>query len=93
VHCLRSLGSRDHGFESHSGHGCLMFVYVCAFFCVRVQIEALRRADHPSKEPYRLSLIKKTEETRPMLQKREQAPKCGSNEGGGECTHFLRLIA
>jgi hypothetical protein len=38
VHCLRSLGSRDHGFESHSGHGCLVFV--CAFFCVYVQVEA-----------------------------------------------------
>jgi hypothetical protein len=26
MHCLRSLGSRDRGFESHSGHGCLVFV-------------------------------------------------------------------
>jgi hypothetical protein len=30
--CLRSLGSSDRGFESHSGHGCL--VCVCAFFCL-----------------------------------------------------------
>jgi hypothetical protein len=82
VHCLRSLGSRDRGFESHSGHGCLVFVYVCPFFCVCVQVEALRRANHPSKETYRLSLIKKLRKLSPMLQKREQAPTCGSNEEG-----------
>jgi hypothetical protein len=29
----RSLGCRDHRFESYSRHGCL---YVCAFFCVCV---------------------------------------------------------
>jgi hypothetical protein len=34
-------------------------VCVCAFFCVCVQVEALRRTDHPSKESYRLSKIKK----------------------------------
>jgi hypothetical protein len=32
-------------------------VCVCAFFCVYVQVEALRRADHPSKESYRMSKI------------------------------------
>jgi hypothetical protein len=46
---LRSLGCRDRRFESYSRHGCL---YVCAFFYVKV--EALRRADHSSKESYRL---------------------------------------
>jgi hypothetical protein len=55
-------------------------VCVCVFFCVCVQIGALRRTDHPSKEPYRLSLIQETEETQPYAPKREQAPKCGSNE-------------
>jgi hypothetical protein len=80
VHCLRSLGSRYRGFECHSGHGCLVLVYVCAFFCVCVQVEALRWADHPSKESYRLSLIKKLRKLSPMLQKREQALKCGSKE-------------
>jgi hypothetical protein len=55
-------------------------MYVCAFFCVCVQVEALRRADHPSKESYRMSLINKPRKLSPMLQKREQAPKCGSNE-------------
>jgi hypothetical protein len=32
---------------------------VCAFFCVCVQVEALRRADHPPKETYRMSKISK----------------------------------
>jgi hypothetical protein len=34
MHCLRSLGSRDRGFQSYSGHGCIVFVCMCAFFCV-----------------------------------------------------------
>jgi hypothetical protein len=59
-----------------------MFVYVCGLFCVCVQVDALRRANHPSKESYRLSLIKKLRKLSPMLQKWEQAPKCGSNEEG-----------
>jgi hypothetical protein len=49
-------------------------------FSVCVQVEALRRTYHPSKESYRLSLIKKLRKLSPMHQKREQAPKCGSNE-------------
>jgi hypothetical protein len=57
-----------------------VFVYVCAFFCVCVQVEALRRTYHPSKESYRLSLIKKLRKLSPMLQKREQGPKCESIE-------------
>jgi hypothetical protein len=62
-----------------------VFVYVCAFFCVSVEVEALRRADHSSKESYRLSLIKNLRKLSPMLQKREQAPKCGSNEEEKKC--------
>jgi hypothetical protein len=57
MQCLCSLGSRDRGFESISGHGCLVFVCGCAFFCVCVQVEAFRRAYHPPKESYRLSKI------------------------------------
>jgi hypothetical protein len=57
-----------------------VFVHVCAFFCVCVQVETLRRADYPSKESYRLSLTKKLRKLSPVLQKREQAPKFGSNE-------------
>jgi hypothetical protein len=34
---------------------CIFSVSVCAFFCVCVQVEALRRAVHPPKESYRLS--------------------------------------
>jgi hypothetical protein len=30
-------------------------VCVCAFFCICVQVEALRRAHHPPKESHRLS--------------------------------------
>jgi hypothetical protein len=36
MHCLRSLGSRDRGFKSHSGHGCLVFVCVYVRFSVFV---------------------------------------------------------
>jgi hypothetical protein len=57
-------------------------VYVCAFLCLCTGREALRLADHPSKESYRLSPIKKLRKLNPMLQKQEQAPKCGSNKEG-----------
>jgi hypothetical protein len=45
-----------------------------------MQSVKLRGADHPSKESYRLSLSKKLRKLSHMLQKREQAPKCGINE-------------
>jgi hypothetical protein len=47
---------------------------------LQIYLSILRQADHPSKESYRMSLIKKLRKLSPMLQKREQAPKCGSNE-------------
>jgi hypothetical protein len=34
-----------------------VIVGVCAFFCVCVQVEALRRADQPPKESYRMFKI------------------------------------
>jgi hypothetical protein len=44
-------------------------VCVCAFFCVCEQVEALRRADHPTKESYRLCMIKKkTNETESFME-------------------------
>jgi hypothetical protein len=57
-----------------------VFVYVCVFFCVCVEVEALRRADHPSKESYRLSLIIKLRKLSPMFQSGSKLPKYGSNE-------------
>jgi hypothetical protein len=46
---LLPLKHWDRGFESHSSHGCL-FVFVLS--CV--QVAALRRAEPPSMESYRL---------------------------------------
>jgi hypothetical protein len=57
-----------------------VYVCVCVFLCLCTGRVALRRADHSNKESYRLSLIKKLRKLSPMLQKPEQAPKCGSNE-------------
>jgi hypothetical protein len=55
MNCLRSLKRWDRGFESHSGHGCLLCVCVYSVFVLPcVQVSALRRADHTSKESYSL---------------------------------------
>jgi hypothetical protein len=43
------------GSNPTQGYGCL--VCVCAFFCVCVQVEALRRADQPPKGSYRMCKI------------------------------------
>jgi hypothetical protein len=50
---LRPLEYWDRGFESNSRHGCLSACILCS--CRPVQVAALRRADPPSKEAYRLS--------------------------------------
>jgi hypothetical protein len=55
MNCLRSFGRWDPRFESRSGHRCLVrvcvyFVFVLSCVCVA----ALRRADHSSRESYRL---------------------------------------
>jgi hypothetical protein len=53
-------------------------VYVYDFFCVRVQVEALRRANHPSKKSYQLSSIKKLRKFSPMLQSGSKLPSVGA---------------
>jgi hypothetical protein len=55
MNCLLSFGRWDHGFESQLGHGCLVCMCVYSVFVLScVQVAALRRADHSSKESYRL---------------------------------------
>jgi hypothetical protein len=39
MHCIRSLGSRDHDFESHSGHGCLLFVNILALSGIQIHVQ------------------------------------------------------
>jgi hypothetical protein len=53
-------------------------VCVCVFFCVCVQVEALRWANHPSKESYRVSLIKKLRKLSSMLQNGSKLPRVGA---------------
>jgi hypothetical protein len=64
MNCLRSLGRCDHEFESHSGHGCLGCICVYSVSVLSCDyVEALRRADHSSKESYRLWIDKDTEKS------------------------------
>jgi hypothetical protein len=70
MNCLHSPGRCDRGFESHLGHGCLVFTFILCLCCVKV--EALQRVDLPSKKSYRLSKNQETEVKRvfhgsPML--------------------------
>jgi hypothetical protein len=82
VHCLRSLGSRDRRFESHSGHGCLVFVYVCAFFCLCTG-KGLATGLSPVQGVLPTVPDQETEETQP------HAPNCGSNEKGNRKYNLL----
>jgi hypothetical protein len=72
MNCLRSLERLDRGFEPHSRHGCLCM----RLFCVKV--EALRRANHSSKEFYRL--CKKDYETEEEARAQQRAVEPLTNE-------------
>jgi hypothetical protein len=54
MNSLRSCGRQDRGFEPLTAW-IISVSTVCAFFCVCVQLQALRWDDHPSKWSYRLS--------------------------------------
>jgi hypothetical protein len=60
---------------------------VCVFLCLCTGISLAY------KESYRLSLIKKLRKLSPMLRKREQAPKCGSNEEEEKKCTTVRTVA
>jgi hypothetical protein len=53
---LRPLEHWDRGFESYSRHGCLCVRLFYMFVLSCVQVAALRRADLPSNECYRLCI-------------------------------------
>jgi hypothetical protein len=56
-------------------------VCVCVFLCLCTG-RGLAMSWSPVQGVLPISLIKKLRKLSPMLQKREQAPKCGSKEGG-----------
>jgi hypothetical protein len=58
MNCLRSLERWDRGFKSQSRHGCLCAFILFVLFSALV--EALRRADPPSKESCRLCVRSRT---------------------------------
>jgi hypothetical protein len=48
MYCLRSLGSRDRGFESHSRHGCLVCVCVYVVLCLGRGDKLITRPKSPT---------------------------------------------
>jgi hypothetical protein len=53
-------------------------VCLCVFLCLCTGREALRWANHPSKESYRLSLIKKLRKLSPMFRSGSKLPRVGA---------------
>jgi hypothetical protein len=60
-------------------------VCVCAFFCVCVQVEALRRTDHPPKQSYKTvkDLEKNRSKTESFMEV-GQGPNWGCSANGGK---------
>jgi hypothetical protein len=89
LRCLHLLA-----YSQHRRHSIRKQLICCDQYTLS-PVEALRRADHPPKESYRLSLIKKLRKLSPMLQKREQALRWGSNEeekNNKRARNFMRSL-
>jgi hypothetical protein len=84
MNCLRPLEHWGRGFESHSRHRCLPMFILC--LCFPVQVAALRRADPPSKESYRLSKNEETEVKRSVS--RDALCSRGSDRNMNESVRF-----
>jgi hypothetical protein len=77
VYCLLPLKHWGRGFESYSRHECLFAFTLC--LCCSVQVAALRRADHPSKESYGLSMrLRNWSETTTFHRWIIQSRECGN---------------
>jgi hypothetical protein len=80
MNCLHSFGGRDCGFESQLGHGCSVCICICSVF-------VLWRADHSSKESYRLWIDQESEK-RPGPTRAVQPVIKVSNEDSGRINEW-----
>jgi hypothetical protein len=69
MYCLRSLGSRDRGFESQTRHECL--VCVCVFLCLCCPVFRQRHCDELITRPRGPTVCKNDHET----EKQRPGPK------------------
>jgi hypothetical protein len=74
MNCLRSLEHYDRRFESHSRHGCLCVCVYSVFVLSCVSVTVLQRADHSSKESYRLCTKDCGSEKEAKVQQRAAEP-------------------